>query len=176
MINKYLIENLIDFSQEESIIKSGYDSCIIEFNYEKIDEIFLKNFIIFFDLILKDKPDKKSIELQIKILKNKEICISQRSGSSSTSITNANNIENELSTANNNGNTSIENDINNEILNNVNNNLFTDNSKNEETEIINKKESSSLVDSNIRDIIQNDNLNDSFENIKKEKFRYGNKH
>jgi len=170
IINKYLIENLIDFSQEESIIKSGYDSCINDFNYEKINEIFLKNFLIFFDLILKDKPDKKSIELQIKILKNKEICISQRSGSSSTSITNAGNIENELSAADNNGNTSIENDINNEILNNVNNNLFTDNSKNEETEIINKKESSSLVDSNIRDIIQNDNLNDSFENIKKENF------
>lgn len=168
MINKYLIENLIDFSQEESIIKSGYDSCINDFNYDKIDEIFLKNFLNFFDLILKDKPDKKSIELQIKILKNKEICISQRSGSSSTSITNPGNIENELSTADNNGNTSsIENDINNEIVNNVNNNLFTDNSKNEETEIINKKESSSLVD---KDIIQNDNLNDSFENIKKENF------
>ena len=168
MINKYLIENLIDFSQEESIIKSGYDSCINDFNYDKIDEIFLKNFLIFFDLILKDKPDKKSIELQIKILKNKEICISQRIGSSSTSITNPGNIENELSTADNNGNTSsIKNDINNEIVNNVNNNLFTDNSKNEETEIINKKESSSLVD---KDIIQNDNLNDSFENIKKENF------
>ena len=72
MINKYLIENLIDFRQEESIIKSGYDKCINDFNYEKIDEIFLKNFLNFFDLILKDKPDKKSIELQIKILKNKE--------------------------------------------------------------------------------------------------------
>ena len=72
MINKYLIENLRDFSQEESIINSGYDSCINDFNYEKIDEIFLKNFLIFFDLILKDKHDKKSIELQIKILKNKE--------------------------------------------------------------------------------------------------------
>ena len=166
MINKYLIENLIDFSQEESIIKSGYDSCINDFNYDKIDEIFLKNFLNFFDLILKDKPDKKSIEKQIKILKNK--CISQRSGSSSTSITNHGNIENEFSTADNNENTSsIENDINNEIVNNVNNNLFTDNSKNEETEIINKKESSSLDD---KDIIQNDNLNDSFENIKKENF------
>lgn len=166
MINKYLIENLKDFSQEESIIKSGYNSCIFDFNYEKIDEIFLKNFLIFFDLILKDKPDKKSIELQIKILKNKEICISQRSGYSSTSITNAGNIENELSTAD----ISIENDINNEKINNVNNNLFTDNSKNKEIEIINKKESSSLVDRNIRDIIQNDNLNDTFENIKKENF------
>ena len=57
MINKYLIENLIDFSQEESIIKSGYDSCIKDFNYDKIDEIFLKNFLNFFDLILKDKQD-----------------------------------------------------------------------------------------------------------------------
>ena len=138
MINKYLIENLIDFSQEESIIKSGYDSCINDFNYEKIDEILPKNFI-FFDLIRKEKSDKKSIELQVKMLKNKEICIFQRSGSSSTSITNTGNIENELSTADHNGNTSIENDINNEILNNVNNNLFTNNSKNEETEIINKK-------------------------------------
>ena len=120
MVNKYLVENLIDFNQEEAIIKSGYDSYIKDFNYEKIDETFLKNLITFIDLILKNKPDKESIEVQIKILTNKKICKAQGNGSSSTSVTNTDNIENEVTQFDNNGNNSIENDIN-EKINNINN-------------------------------------------------------
>lgn len=131
MIHKYLVENLKDFSQEEAIIKSGYDLYINDFNYEKIDEIFLKNFLTFFDLILKDKPDKKCIESQIKILKNREICKTQRSGSSSITVTNTDNIENEFAKTDNKGNISIENDINEKF-----HNLFTEDSKNDEPEII----------------------------------------
>ena len=120
-------------------------------------------------MILKDKPDKQCIESQIKILKDKEICKIQRSSSSSTTVTNAVHIENKFSKDDNKGNNSIENDIMDKF-NNINNNLFSVDSKDKEMEFTKKKESYALPDSYPGVIIQNENLNDSFEKIKNEIF------
>ena len=55
-------------------------------------------------------------------------------------------------------------------FNNINNNLFSVDSKDKEMEFTKKKESYALPDSNPGVIIQNENLNDSFEKIKNEIF------
>ena len=64
---------------------------------------------------------------------------------------------------------SIENDINDKF-NNINNNLFSVDSKDKEMEFTKKKESYALPGSYPGVIIQNENLNDSFEKIKNEIF------
>ena len=71
-LNRTLIDNLKELKEYDSIINSPFSKEILNFNYDVLDEEFLKNFNEFMDAIMKSSPDEKQITTLIEKLKNTE--------------------------------------------------------------------------------------------------------
>ena len=93
--NEYLIETLKDFTQEKIIKDSMFYTKIKTINYETINENFMKNLLLLYNLII-SKEDAEKIKCQIKMLENSEEYKDQRLSSVSTNFENIDNEERKL--------------------------------------------------------------------------------
>ena len=93
--NEYLIEKLKDFTQEKIIKDSMFYTKIKTINYETINENFMKNLLLLYNLII-SKEDAEKIKCQIKMLENSEEYKDQRLSSVSTNFENIDNEERKL--------------------------------------------------------------------------------
>ena len=93
--NAYLIETLKDFTKEKIIKDSRFYNQIISINYETINEYFMKNLLLLYNLII-SKGDKEKIKCQIKMLGNFEEYKSQRLSSVSNNFENIDNEDRKL--------------------------------------------------------------------------------
>ena len=93
--NEYLIEKLKDFTQEKIIKDSMFYTKIKTINYETINENFMKNLLLLYNLII-SKEDAEKIKCQIKMLENSEEYKDQRLSSVSTNFENIDNEERKI--------------------------------------------------------------------------------
>ena len=70
-INAIVIDTLKDFTQNDFIEKSKFYSQIKSIKYENVNESFIKNFLLLYELI-KLNEDEEKINRQIAILKNQD--------------------------------------------------------------------------------------------------------
>lgn len=94
-VNKYLIETLKDFSQVDIIINSRFCSQMKSINYDNINEFFMKNLLLLYNLII-SKEDEEKIKLQIMMLEKPEELKDQKIRAVSTLFENIHNDENKL--------------------------------------------------------------------------------
>ena len=90
-----MIETLKDFTQEKIIKDSRFYNQIISINYETINEYFMKNLLLLYNLII-SKGDEEKIKCQIKMLGNFEEYKSQRLSSVSNNFENIDNEDRKL--------------------------------------------------------------------------------
>ena len=93
--NEYLIETLKDFTKEKIIKDSRFYTQIKSINYETINEYFMKNLLLLYNLII-SKEDEEKIKCQIKILENSEENKDQRLSFVSTNFENIDNEDRKL--------------------------------------------------------------------------------